>query len=1132
VAPAGPATASADGGKTATPAQSPSQDPGFQRVVRSVHSAAAKQRAHAPARAKAAEAQAAAVSPPSEVASRAKDRHVQEMDRTQPRPFNRAAFKAALLAKIKETAPKSLEEADNFKESGKVADVKTQLQGTVQEGKKNAAGPVAETAAKAPDPSGIAPKPVTPLPPVEPGAPPGDVGVTAATPKPRSDTDISLKAGPQQIEQQMADADVTDDQLKKSNEPVFQSTVAAKESAKQQSDAAPVAFRAEEKTELAAARGDAASIAHRELGAMHGARGKTLHAAFGHQTAAKAKDEQRRAEVAGHIQGIYDKTKSAVETKLRKLDEDVARAFDRGAAAAQKVFEDYVAIHMAAYKADRYSGALGGLRWGKDKLFGLPDEVNEFYVAGRDLYVAHMDRVLDEVTAIVDVGLTGAKGEIAKARQEIATYVGGLEPALRDVGKHAAQEIGGKLDQLEQSVDDKQNELIDSLAHKYNERIQQIDGRIAAMKAENRGLIAAIKDAVVGVIQTIIKLKNMLLSALARAASAIGMIIRDPIGFLGNLVGAVKLGVQNFASRIEEHLKQGFMEWLFGAVAEAGIQLPKSFDLKGILGLVLQVLGLTWTNFRARAVALLGEKVVGAIEKASDIFMKVVTEGPGALWEWIKDKLGDIKTMVIDQLRDFVITRVITAGITWLIGLLNPASAFIKACKAIYDIIMFFVERASQIAALVNAIIDSVVAIASGSIGSAAAKVETALARAIPVVIGLLASLLGVSGITAKIKSVIEAIRKPVAAAIDWVIGHAVTLVKAAGKAIGGLFGGKEKKETKDTTKNTDPEKAAKLTAGKAALREAEAAHTKDGAVSKADAKFIASDVQRKHPVFKSINVVDGKDSWNFQYFASASEEIEGAQKAVFENPEQIYRMIYDIGKARMEKSRQKTEGGISIKPGEHASVLGSQIKHREKVPGFRQTVALDVGGIEPVYAQQGKGSANIIIRGLGNYDEIAAKLLKLGYTSPELAQAVLKLQQTGQVDNTRKGREAQRMLALLFGAETARRDIATAQSPLALLLLQQGTAIEQVFNRQDPLYPPAIKDFAEIDRNTEAVVIAGASMGTGTQKSANIQANIKRNADLVFKAVMHLQFSNTGELEKRVIGVYERMELPRMMSG
>ena len=31
---------------------------------------------------------------------------------------------------------------------------------------------------------------------------------------------------------------------------------------------------------------------------------------------------------------------------------------------------------MDAYKDDRYSGLFGGARWLKDKLFGMPDEVN------------------------------------------------------------------------------------------------------------------------------------------------------------------------------------------------------------------------------------------------------------------------------------------------------------------------------------------------------------------------------------------------------------------------------------------------------------------------------------------------------------------------------------------------------------------------------------------------------------------------------------------------------------------------------------------------------------------------------------------------------------------------------------
>ena len=63
-------------------------------------------------------------------------------------------------------------------------------------------------------------------------------------------------------------------------------------------------------------------------------------------------------------------------------------------------------------------------------------------------------------------------------------------------------------------------------------------------------------------------------------------------------------------SNIATHLKRGLMEWIFGALSGAGLQLPETFDLKGILSIVLQVLGLTYANFRARAVAIVGETVV------------------------------------------------------------------------------------------------------------------------------------------------------------------------------------------------------------------------------------------------------------------------------------------------------------------------------------------------------------------------------------------------------------------------------------------------------------------------------------------------------------------------------------------
>jgi len=211
-------------------------------------------------------------------------------------------------------------------------------------------------------------------------------------------------------------------------------------------------------------------------------------------------------------------------------------------------------------------------------------------------------------------------------------------------------------------------------------------------------------------------------------------------------------------------------------------------------------------------VKIVGEPVVSALEKAAEVFKVIVTEGIPGLWRFIKEKVEDLKSMVLDAIFDFIKEKVIIAGVTWVIGLLNPASAFFKACKAIYDIVMFFINRGSQILALVNAVIDSMAAIAKGSIGVAATFVENALAKAIPVAIGFLASLLGLGDISGTIRKTIDKAQAPINKAIDWVINQAVTLVKAAGKLLGGLLGGKKEKDTKEVPKTAGDGADLKLT--------------------------------------------------------------------------------------------------------------------------------------------------------------------------------------------------------------------------------------------------------------------------------------------------------------------------------
>jgi hypothetical protein len=300
------------------------------------------------------------------------------------------------------------------------------------------------------------------------------------------------------------------------------------------------------------------------------------------------------------------------------------------------------------------------------------------------------------------------------------------------------------------------------------------------------------------VIDTIKKLRDMLLGVLQRAKNAIDLILEDPIRFLGNLAEGVKRGLFRFIDNIAKHLQAGLLGWLFGALAEAGIDLPQTFDLRGILSLILQVLGLTYRNIRARAVKILGEKIVSALESTAEVFLILINEGPAGLIRFLKEKVEALKETMMEQIRTFVTEKIIVAGIKWIIGwiigLLNPAGAFIKACMAIYDIVMFFVNSGQRIMALVNAVIDSVTNIAQGNLEGAASWIENALAKGVPIAISFLASLLGLDGIGKKIQQIIEKIQAPINLAIDWLIMQAVKLVQAAGK----LFGqGKKKPESK-----------------------------------------------------------------------------------------------------------------------------------------------------------------------------------------------------------------------------------------------------------------------------------------------------------------------------------------------
>ena len=328
--------------------------------------------------------------------------------------------------------------------------------------------------------------------------------------------------------------------------------------------------------------------------------------------------------------------------------------------------------------------------------------------------------------------------------------------------------------------------MVDALATKYVEARKGLDERIEALQAENKGLVDKAIGAIKAVINTIRELAAMLRNVLSRVAGVVGDIIKNPISFLGNLIAGVKGGILKFKDNILDHLRKGLMSWLFGALAEAGVELPDKFDLMGIVKLLASLFGLTWTNIRNRLVKQIGEKAMAAAEKGVQIFSVLATQGVAGLWQMLLEKLGDIKEMILEQVKDFVITKIITAGITWLIGLLNPAAAFIKACKMIYDVVMFFVDNGSRILKFVNTVIDSVADIVKGNVSGVVNKINDVLGQMVPIIIGFLASLVGLGGIGQKIRAIVETLQKPITKALDFVIK---TGLKLAGPIIRGIKG-------------------------------------------------------------------------------------------------------------------------------------------------------------------------------------------------------------------------------------------------------------------------------------------------------------------------------------------------------
>ncbi|WP_295213433.1 hypothetical protein [uncultured Chryseobacterium sp.] len=789
-----------------TPTSSNS-DPRFNQTVGLVKSTAKAKRAHATKEKAENHANAAAAVPAGERKSKAKGLQVEQLDQQKTGSFSATGFKVKLRDKIKSiNLPVKQGDAENFKNRNNINAVNGLIKYDVMISKNSVTGAIETVARQQPDETKVALRTATALPDPKIGSK-VSIRATEAMPPKRGDSELSqpIAKSYKSVEQQFARNHITDEQLAKSNEPDFINALNAKKAAKANAEQAPGEFKNAESKKLEASKREAQGKTNSTMDGMHQSRKGLLDSVTNKQHKAGEKNTAKHQEVVDKLNAIYAETKKTVDGQLGDLETKVAQLFDDGAKKAKDAFEKEVTQKLEAYKARRY-GEWYDVRgygnriedaWNKK----LPDEVDKYYKQGKDHFMTAMDGVITKIAELVTTRLNAAKASITAGRQKVVSFIKNLPADVRKAVKGDIDAIQGQFKELENSISDKESSLIDSLASKYNNALKEVDELIVDIKKRNRGFLAAVEDATVGLAKTIMEIRKTLTELLSGAVSAVLAIVADPIGFLSHLIAGVSQGFTNFGTNIWTHLKTGFFGWLTGAMKGISFTMPEDvFSLKGIFSITSQVLGLTWGGIRAIGARVIGESVMKVLETASEKGLEVVQvvrkDGAAGLWEYLKDQFADLKATVMDAMMDIIQTQVIQAGIKWVMGLLTPVGAFIKAAMAIIDVVKFFIQRAAQIMELIKAFTDSIKAIASGNVGAVAKSIENALGKAVPVLIGFLASLLGIGGLADKVLGVIRKIRMRIENAIvkfwNFIKGKAGKLLSKIG--VGGKKDKKEKK--------------------------------------------------------------------------------------------------------------------------------------------------------------------------------------------------------------------------------------------------------------------------------------------------------------------------------------------------
>lgn len=528
----------------------------------------------------------------------------------------------------------------------------------------------------------------------------------------------------------------------------------------------------------------------------------------------RAVDEQRRGE---------EEARRKREEAEREASEDQSW-WDRAVSAVTD------AIQAVASAIDQVLTAV------RDAVSGILDAVRELAVraieATRQFIVEAIQALGEALQALVNETLGRIFPELAAALNRF------IDAAVRV----ATAAVNAVADWLRQGV----TALFNALKAAFNALIEAYRAAVRAAATFATALVTGDWSLVgrmllEGILRVLGIDPGAFYALIGQAEQTINLILDNPGAFVGNLINAVKGGFQQFGRNFLTHLQSAFMQWLFGTMAEAGIQMPQRFDIAGVFDLVCQVLGLTYPRLRQKAVRLIGERNVQRFEFVWRYIESLLTGGWAGLWERIQQDLSNLQSMVVDGIKSWVMERVVQTAILRLATMWNPAGAILNLIMTAWNVYQWLRENAQRLFGLVQAVVQSMNEIATGNLSRAMNFIESTLARMLPIAISLLANLLGLGGIAGRIREIIDRIQGVVDQALDRLIERVMRMFRG-----GGDEKGKEKDDKgEDKDDKGDPEQ--RLKAGLAEAHQSLRQASEKRGISAEKERSIFSEVKQKH---------------------------------------------------------------------------------------------------------------------------------------------------------------------------------------------------------------------------------------------------------------------------------------------